>query len=137
MILVEDATSEDAPELAAIHLSAFDDPWSASDIAALLRSPGVFAMRALCGRNAAGFILCRLAADEAEVLTLAVVPGMRRRGAAAILLQQAMAIALAGGAQAVFLEVATDNPGAQALYLRTALWRLAGEPAIFPGRAEP
>jgi ribosomal-protein-alanine N-acetyltransferase len=134
---MEVATAEAAPALAALHRDAFDDPWNAVDIAALLRSPGVFALSARLGAEAAGFILCRVAADEAEVLTLAVTPAMRRRGVASALLDQAMAAALAGGARAIFLEVATDNPGAEALYRAHDFREVGRRPAYFsrPGGA--
>jgi ribosomal-protein-alanine N-acetyltransferase len=137
VIAVEGATAENAPTLAALHLAAFDDPWSAADIATLLASPGVFSSMASCDGEVAGFILWRVAADEAEVLTLAVTPAMRRRGVAGALLRQAMAAALAIGVQAVFLEVATDNPGAQALYLAHGFGEVGRRPAYFsrPGGA--
>ncbi len=136
MITVAVATEETAPVLAALHATAFDDPWSAADIAVLMRSPGVFAFSGGLGANsaareAAGFILCRIAADEAEVLTIAVKPATRRRGVAGALLEQAMAAALAGGARTVFLEVATDNPGAQALYRAHGFGEVGRRPAYF------
>ena len=120
-----------APALAALHRAAFEDPWSADDIATLLGSPGVFALSASLSGEAAGFILCRIAADEAEVLTLAVRPAMRRRGVAGALLERATATALAGGARAIFLEVATDNPGAQALYRSHGFGEVGRRPAYF------
>lgn len=131
MIVIEVAPAETAPGLAALHEVAFDDPWSAADIAFLLRSPGAFALGASFGGEAAGFILCRVAADEAEILTLAVAPARRRRGVAGALLDQAMATAMAGGAQAMFLEVAMDNPGAQALYEAHGFAEVGRRPAYF------
>jgi ribosomal-protein-alanine N-acetyltransferase len=116
VIAVEAATAETASALAALHAAAFDQPWSGADIESLLRSPGVFALSGALAGEPAGFILCRVAADEAEVLTLAVKPAIRRRGVAGALLDQATVVALAAGARALFLEVATDNPGAVALY---------------------
>jgi ribosomal-protein-alanine N-acetyltransferase len=137
VIDLEAATAEDATTLAGLHRDAFEDPWSAADIVALLRSPGVFAYLARLGGETAGFILCRGAADEAEVLTLAVAPGVRRRGVGGGLLRQAMAVALAGRAQAMFLEVATDNPGAQALYRANGFAEVGRRPGYFsrPGGA--
>lgn len=57
-------------------------------------------------------------APEAELLTLAVTPAMRRRGLARTLLAQLLAWARRGGAQCVFLEVRSRDAGAQALYQR-------------------
>src|SRR6204780_3077030 len=67
---------------------------------------------------AGGMILARVAADEAEILTIAVDPGRRGRGLGSALLRAAMARAAALGAGAMFLEVAVSNAAARALYAR-------------------
>jgi len=61
-------------------------------------------------------ILARVAADEAEILTLAVTPAARRRGLGTALLRAAMHRARDLGATAMFLEVAVTNQPARALY---------------------
>lgn len=106
-------TSPVAPGLAAIHGRALVPAWPESAFATLLAQPGVWVE----GQDE-GFVLMRLAADEAEVLTLAVVPEARRRGLAFRLMTQALERALALGAGQVFLEVAEDNAAARALYGR-------------------
>ncbi len=137
MIAVAAATADAAATLAGLHETAFDEPWSAADIASLLRSPGVFALNGVVDGEDAGFILCRVAADEAEVLTLAVAPEMRRRGVAGALLDQATVVAVAAGAKAMFLEVADDNPGAEALYRGRGFRQVGRRPGYFsrPGGA--
>jgi ribosomal-protein-alanine N-acetyltransferase len=104
--------------LAAVHASAFPAPWSESDLAALLAAAGVFALVSEAQGVVAGFILCRLAADEGEILTLATLPAFRRQGVARGLLQAAVAQARAAGAASLFLEVAEDNAPAIGLYRR-------------------
>ncbi len=104
----------DAARLAALHAAAFAEPWSEGDIAARLATPGVFALTL----GEAGLILVRVAADEAEILTVGTGPAQRRRGVAATLVQAAVGMAAAGGARALFLEVAEDNLPARALYAR-------------------
>jgi ribosomal-protein-alanine N-acetyltransferase len=118
VIEVRPAPVEAAPALARIHGEAFDDAWTANEIAALMRGLGAVALAAELEDAPAGFVLCRLAADEAELLTLAVRPALRRRGVAAALLEAAVAAAAEAGAAAMFLEVARDNPAALALYRR-------------------
>ena len=103
----------DPAALAAIHAEAFDAPWDAASLTALLASPGVFAVE-----EADGFILIRVVADEAEILTLAVRPEARRSGLGARLVEAAMVRAAALGAERMFLEVAEDNVAARALYTR-------------------
>src|SRR5690606_32388544 len=66
-----------------------------------------------------GFILMRVAADEAEILTLAVRPAARRAGLGGRLVGEGVLTATARGAGRVFLEVAEDNAAARALYART------------------
>jgi ribosomal-protein-alanine N-acetyltransferase len=108
------AVPTDAAALAALHAAAFPpmDRWGPDALALLLDVPRGFGLLA----EGEGFILARLAADEAEILTLAVDPAARRRGVGGALLAGAMARAAAGGAASMFLEVAEGNAAARALY---------------------
>src|SRR5262249_51408034 len=63
-----------------------------------------------------GLILGRLAADEAELLTLGVHEGHRRHGIARRLVAALMQAAKGGGARRLFLEVGHNNAAAVALY---------------------
>lgn len=109
------AWDHEAGDLARVHAQAFDHPWSASEIAELMGSPGAFAMIAEDAAPAA-FILCRAVAGEAEILTLAVEPAARRQGLARALVEAAAGVARIAGAEAMFLEVADDNVAAIGLY---------------------
>ena len=109
------ADASDALALAKAHASAFDSPWPPEAFAALMGTPGVFALAAV-DQAPVGLILMRAIAGEAEVLTLAVEPAHRRLGAARALLRAGLAQAAAMGAEEAFLEVAADNAGALALY---------------------
>jgi len=97
--------------LAILHAQAFDHPWDAASLTSLLAGPGVFAFTA-----PSGFVMARAAGDEAEILTLAVIPSARGRGLGRDLMQRAAAHAAMLGAGTMFLEVGTDNPAALALY---------------------
>jgi ribosomal-protein-alanine N-acetyltransferase len=68
--------------------------------------------------EAIGFIVTRQAADEMEILNLAVQPAARRRGAATQLLHAALNAGRAAGASRVFLEVRELNVAAVAFYQR-------------------
>lgn len=108
--------------LAAIHAASFANPrpWSAQEMASLLAMPGSF----LAGRPG-GFVMGRVVLDEAELLTIAVTPDLRRMGTGAALLAAFEAEAQARGAARAFLEVAADNAAAIALYTRAG-WRPCG-----------
>lgn len=114
--------------LAALHAEAFDRPWDAGAFAALLDQSGVFAVE-----EADGFILMRVAVDEAEILTLAVRPAARRQGLGARLVGQGAVAAAARGADRLFLEVAEDNAAARALYARAGFIEAGRRPGYYQG----
>jgi len=100
--------------LAALHARSFTTPrpWAAAEFETLLASPGAFVLG-----DAAGFVMGRVIAGEAELLTIAVAPEGRRRGTGRALLARFEDEARARGAEDAFLEVAADNTAACTLYL--------------------
>lgn len=64
-----------------------------------------------------GWAGVRVLADEAEILTVGVVPTARRQGLARQLVAALLDAARAGGAAQIYLEVRVDNAAARALYL--------------------
>ena len=128
--LVTVARSE-AEVLAEIHAVAFAHTWSAEDFAALLADRGVFAVgirrqTLLSGPRLVGFVLVRVVADEAEILTIAVRPVYRRRGYGRMLMDEALRRLARAGASACFLEVDRGNTAAVVLY-RALGFQIAGE----------
>jgi len=112
--MIIQATKAHAVALAAIHAASFPprEAWGADAIGLQLALPGVFGLIEERG----GMLLGRIAADEAEVLTLAVTPGARRQGMGTGLLWEAKARMVSHGASVVFLEVAASNVAALSLY---------------------
>ncbi|MBI1187793.1 MAG: ribosomal-protein-alanine N-acetyltransferase [Alphaproteobacteria bacterium] len=115
------------PIFAALHAACFDAPWPEDTFARLLALPTTFGLVA-AAPEPAGFALVQIAADEAEVLAMGVVPARRRAGVGRALLADAAGAARAAGAAALFLEVRADNAAAQALY-RCAGFAIAGRRA--------
>jgi ribosomal-protein-alanine N-acetyltransferase len=64
----------------------------------------------------AGFLLARKAADEMEILSIAVLPSSRRRGVGQALLGKLRQVAREAGSSAIFIEFAATNDAAAALY---------------------
>ena len=62
------------------------------------------------GRHAAGFVLSRKAADEEELLLIAVRPEHRRLGIGGVLIDHFLAQARLDGSVRVFLEMREGNP---------------------------
>jgi ribosomal-protein-alanine N-acetyltransferase len=99
--------------LAALHAACFvvPRPWNEAEFTALLGDPATLLLA-----EPGAFLLARIAADEAEILTLATAPGQRRRGCARRLLAAFHTAAAARGARRALLEVAAGNGPARALY---------------------
>jgi ribosomal-protein-alanine N-acetyltransferase len=102
-------------EMAAIHAACFTTPkpWSAAEIASTLDGAFVFVLT-----EPSGFLIGRVVAGEAELITLAVDPSARKRGTGGRLVDGFLAEAKLRGAESVFLEVAANNLPAQSLYAR-------------------
>lgn len=101
--------------MAALHDASFTTPkpWSASEIEATLASPFAFVLT-----DPQGFLIGRVVAGEAELLTLAVAPAARARGIGGALVDAFLTQARARGGESAFLEVSAANLTAQKLYLR-------------------
>lgn len=119
-------TAPDPATLAALHAQAFAAPWSAREFADLLSQLGVVAIQ-----EPDGFILIRIVLDEAEILTLAVVPTARRLGLGRRLVEQGAVAATQAGASRLFLEVAEDNAPARALYDRAGFRQVGRRKAYY------
>lgn len=121
----------DATWLAALHRACFpDDPWDSAAWETLLRQPGVVGWALVDDEVPVGFVLARHVADEAEILTIGIVPGHRRRGGGALLLGHATAN-LPAGVDTLFLEVAADNPAAAALYAAAGFRPVGRRPGYY------
>lgn len=99
--------------LAALHGRCFTTPrpWRAAEFTQLLARDSTF----LLG-DASAFLLGQVSGAEAEVLTLAVAPEIRREGKARQLLEAFHEAANRQGAVTTLLEVAAENRAAIALY---------------------
>ncbi len=120
-IVVRTASAQDAAMIAAIHGEAFARGWSDGEIEALMRQDNVDALiaeyrNAFGHRSATGFVLFRSAAEEAEILTIAVNPSSRRRGVGRTLMDEAIRRLYAARIGSLFLEVDSGNAAAIALY---------------------
>lgn len=117
------ATAAETTAMAAAHALAFDNPWRADEFEDLLEGEGIFGFLAHDDAAPLGLIICRVAADEMEILTVGVPPAARRRGVALSLMNAALEIAGQRSAAAAFLEVDVANAPAIALYERLGFGR--------------
>ncbi len=103
--------------------------WSEQTVRSMLVLPGALAIL-----HPNGCAILRAVAGEAEILTIAVRPAARRQGTGAAVLKGAIDAVRSAGAARVFLEVASDNPAALALYRRHG-FRQAGTRRGYYARA--
>jgi ribosomal-protein-alanine N-acetyltransferase len=93
------------------------EPWPAPAVARVLGLPGCRGLLAVGpDGEPAGFVIVRVALEEAEILNLVVEEGDRRKGVGRRLVDAALDTARRAGASAVFLEVAAGNLAGCALY---------------------
>src|SRR5258706_255261 len=75
------AEAADVPAVHAIEQASFTDPWSARDFRECVASEVVFLVATDSG-EVAGYVIAQDAADEGEILNLAVAAGRPRGGGA-------------------------------------------------------
>lgn len=113
---LSEAGPRDAAAMSALHAVSFNRGWSDGEFVGMLRDRAVVAHRAMLGHALAGFIISRMAAGEAEILSVAVASSARGRGLAGRMLHLHLRRLAGLGVRSVFLEVGEDNEPAVRLY---------------------
>lgn len=118
--LIVPIETKDAHILARIHGEAFARAWGDGEFESLISQVSVFGFLACPeGRardRAAGFVLCREAAGEAEILSIGICARNRGTGLGWRLMRNATQEARSRGAEEMFLEVDETNATALGLY---------------------
>jgi [ribosomal protein S18]-alanine N-acetyltransferase len=122
-----------AGRLAEIHAEAFTRPWDAVEFERSLAEKSIHADGLFLGRSGepAGFIISRRAADEAEILSVALAPKARGRGHSGPLLDRHLQNLAQAGVRSVFLEVEEGNAPALALYRRRGFREVGRRPGYY------
>ncbi|BAI70685.1 ribosomal-protein-alanine N-acetyltransferase [Azospirillum sp. B510] len=123
----------EAAVVAALQQACFpDDPWDEASIATLTAPPAGFAVIAADARDRpVGFVMARVAADDAEILAIGVLPRARRGGVGRLLVEAVVTGSRDLGATALFLEVAEDNPAAWSLYKACGFFSVGRRPGYY------
>lgn len=115
---IEPATLRDAPRLAQLHGASFHRGWGEGEFEAMLSERNTLVHRLRIGGKIVGFAVSRMAADEAEILSIAVAASHRGRGLSNNLLLTHLGHLAGRGVRTVFLEVEENNQPARRLYQR-------------------
>lgn len=119
--------------VAALQQTCFpEDPWDEASVATLTTPPAGFAVIALDALDQpVGFVMARVAAEDAEILAIGVLPQARRAGVGRLLVEAAVAGSRDLGATALFLEVAEDNQAAWTLYKASGFFSVGRRPGYY------
>lgn len=135
--VIDELGSADCPAMARLHQEGFSRPWSDGEFAQLLAQEQVFGFAARIEGAGhappAGFVLARLAAGEAEILTVCVAKTQRRAGLGRRLLDAVLRSLHAARAEALFLEVDETNAPALVLYRRLGFEEKGRRPGYYSG----
>jgi ribosomal-protein-alanine N-acetyltransferase len=116
-VAVRALTHGDLDAVAQLEEQSFSQPWRRSSFERLIGEPGAVACVAVTDRGRViGYGVLLAAADEGEVITLAVEPDVRGQGIGARLLDELLERGAQLGVARVFLDVRSSNAPAQALY---------------------
>jgi [ribosomal protein S18]-alanine N-acetyltransferase len=116
--VVEPAGLRDASRLAELHGASFHRGWGEGEFEDMLSERNTLVHRLRLRSQLLGFAVSRLAADEAEILSIAIAPGHRGRGLSRQLLLTHLGHLAGRGVRTVFLEVEENNQSARRLYDR-------------------
>jgi ribosomal-protein-alanine N-acetyltransferase len=111
-----EATADDAQGLAALYAEALPPGWPAHELAASCVDANRAVLKAAGGADLHGFLMLQFAADEAEILAIAVAKDRRRLGHASSLLRAGIRACQNRFISCIYLEVAESNTPARKLY---------------------
>ncbi|MEA2831485.1 MAG: [ribosomal protein S18]-alanine N-acetyltransferase [Bradyrhizobium sp.] len=114
--VIEPATLRDASRLAQLHGASFHRGWGEGEFESMLSERNTLVQRLRVGSKIVGFAVSRMAADEAEILSIAVAVSHRGRGLSRNLLLTHLGHLAGRGVRTVFLEVEENNQPARRLY---------------------
>lgn len=110
------ATPADAGELSELHAVALPPGWSAEALSAYCGQAARIVLKAVDISGLLGFAVLQFAADEAEILTIAVRRANQNQGVGSQLMRAAVALFQERSVSHVYLEVEEGNAPALALY---------------------
>lgn len=117
--------------LAKLHSVCFAHPWDQTAFESLLNQTNTIAWLASYNDHPSGFLVVSVVGEEAEILTLGVVPECRRRKIADHLLKAFLEASPADQVARVHLEVAEDNQSARAFYESKGFREVGRRPAYY------
>ena len=126
--MIRPLTMRDLAAASRVHGQSFETGWSEESLKAHIETDvclGIFKPELM------GFIIAKPAADQAEIITIAVSPERRGAGLGGALVAQSCRQLAGLGVEVLFLEVAEDNQPAIALYKACGFSPMGRRPAYY------
>jgi len=117
--VVGSATGRDARRMAQLHGASFHRGWGEAEFDGMLAERNTLIHLLRMKRKVIGFVVSRMAADEAEILSVVIDSAHRGRGLSRNMLLTHLGHLAGHGVQKVFLEVEENNQPARRLYEQT------------------
>ena len=139
------ADIERSGEIAELHAQLFDPPWDEAGVRGLLDNPGSSALIAKVRNTAevseapqppisAGFIIGQIAADQAEIISVGVLPEYQKHGLGRMLVEGLVRALQRAEVKRVFLDVAADNTAALSLYYKLRFEQVSSRAGYYKRR---
>lgn len=116
MFHIRDIHEQDIEKIRRLEQKSFPDPWGYAGIRESLEQSYTKLFGAWAGDELLGYVIVYFAADEGELVRIAVDPPRRREGVASGLLMELMKVCRAKGVKRVLLDVRESNKAAIKLY---------------------
>ena len=107
-----------ADVFADLHKACFAKAWNESMMRQTLLMPGALGLMAFKDDIPVGFVIDAYSVDQADIVTLGVIPAFRGKKIGDLLLETSFEHLKQNGVADLFLEVAVNNPHAIELYRR-------------------
>ena len=111
---------------------AYGEGWNHHQCRSMLSMPSAKLLIARRKGSICGFVISRQAADEEELLMIAVSPECQSQGVGYLLLEHMLLTAREDQVSAVFLEMRADNPAAK-LYAKFGFYEIGLRKAYYTG----
>jgi ribosomal-protein-alanine N-acetyltransferase len=133
-VMIEALGPSHAGKVSMLHATSFSHGWDQPEVARMLSDPSILSDGVFSGtsRLPSGFVMSRLAADEAEILTICIDPDQRGRGLGHLLLERHLANLVRRSVATLFLEVEDSNAPALALYRAFGFNKVGERPGYYP-----
>jgi ribosomal-protein-alanine N-acetyltransferase len=132
-VTIREARHSDLEAVVALERVSFPAPWRREFFVTEIDAIGRFNLVATDPSGAlAGYVFAMFFLDEMHVNKIAVEPSMRRRGIAALLMDECFSFARINRVASISLEVRESNDGARALYRALGFAESYRRPRYYP-----